>query len=166
MRHLLVKKALQEECDYILFVDSDMHFPQNIAHYLYGRMREEGVNFLAANCVTRVGGCRPTAFYDRTTPVFSKGKRGVEEVNHVGLAVAMIATKPIKQMTPPLFLMDWIPEYQDYCGEDIYFCELWKQQTGNGIFIDHDISEQIGHVGSRELTLDDIDVETANAIGT
>lgn len=89
--------------------------------------------------------------------VFSQGRKGIEQVAHGGLACAMVATKPLKSMQPPLFLNDWLPSAQDYCGEDTYFCHQFQEQTGYGVWVDHDLSQQVRHIGEIEYGHDHVD---------
>jgi hypothetical protein len=52
----------------------------------------------------------------------------------------------LKALKPPLFMMEWVPDTGGYCGEDIYFCQV-AQEAGFDVWIDHDLSQNILHVG-------------------
>ena len=144
-REKMVHKALRSDATHVLFLDSDMTFPMNTIHTLL----KHDVDFVAANCTTRAEPILPVAHDLEGRRLPSKGKKGLEEVQHIGLAVALIKTSAIKKIkSPPLFLIDWIPELFSYCGEDVYFCQKLRQ-VGVPIMIDHDISREIGHVGKR-----------------
>lgn len=144
-REMLVKKALQtKHITHILFVDSDMEFPMNLIHRLYAHDKV----FVGANCTTRAEPVEPVGHDMAGNRLFSTGKTGLQEVTHVGLAIALIQTEPLKDLRPPLFLMDWIPEHRTYCGEDVYFTQKLVEK-GHSIWIDHDVSLNIGHVGTR-----------------
>lgn len=142
-REMLVKRALQEKATHILFVDSDMAFPMDIVHRLLAHKKE----FVAANCTTRVSPSLFVAHDLNGDRLDSRGKHGLQEVQHVGLAVALIDTNVFRRLRPPLFLMDWIPDLGVYCGEDVYFCQL-LDSVGVRQYIDHDLSVQIKHVGT------------------
>jgi len=144
-REMLVKKALQvKHVTHILFIDSDMNFPMNTLHRLYAHDKV----YVAANCTTRAEPVLPIAHDLEGNRLWSKGKSGLQEVVHVGCAIALIQTEPIKALRPPLFLMDWIPDNQNYCGEDVYFTQKMREK-GHQIWVDHDLSQNIGHVGTK-----------------
>lgn len=52
--------------------------------------------------------------------------------------------------------MDWIPALGTYCGEDVYFSQKMAE-IGVDLWIDHDISREISHVGKKKYSFDDID---------
>ena len=143
-REMLVKKALQaKHVTHILFVDSDMEFPMDTIHKLYAHKK----TYVAANCTTRAKPVLPVAHDLAGERLYSAGKSGLQEVTHVGLAIALVETEPLKSMRPPLFLMDWIPDMRNYCGEDVYFTQKLRE-LGHPIWVDHELSQQIKHVGT------------------
>jgi len=143
VREMLVRKTLQtKRVTHMLWIDTDMEFPMHTIHSLY---KHDKV-FVAANCTTRSEPVLPVAHDLAGDRLYSKGKTGLQEVTHVGLAVALIQTEPLKSLRPPLFLMDWVPSMNTYCGEDVYFTQKLRE-AGHQIWIDHDLSQHIGHVG-------------------
>lgn len=160
LREIMVKKSLQHNYTHILFVDSDMEFPMNALNHLLTVGRDK--DFIGANCVTRKFPVVPTAHDLNGDVIDSNGKTGVQEVQHVGLAFALIKTTVIKQhLQPPLFLMDWIPPLQTYCGEDVYFCQKLAA-AGVKMYIDHDLSLQIKHIGKYAYSFNDLLRQKAN----
>jgi hypothetical protein len=151
-RELSTKKALQAEATHVLFIDSDMTFPMNTAN----RLLEHKKDFVAANCTTRQKPVETVAHSLKGERLDSRGKHGLEEVQHVGLAVTLVRTSVIKALRPPLFLMDWIPELQAYCGEDVYFCQKLVAKEVK-LFVDHDLSVNVHHVGSYSYGHDDLE---------
>ena len=152
LRELMVKKALQSNTTHILFIDSDMKFPMDTVH----RLLEHRKAFVAANCTTRAFPVETVAHDVDGEAIRSIGKTGLQEVQHVGLAVALIEVEVLKQLTPPLFLMDWIPPLKTYCGEDVYFCQKLSE-LGVRMWIDHDLSKRVKHVGTYEYGHDDVE---------
>jgi len=53
----------------------------------------------------------------------------------------------LKNVPAPHFEVRWREDIQDYSGEDMYFCRKLFA-AGEQIFIDHDLSNDCGHVGS------------------
>lgn len=151
LREIMVKKALQANASHILFIDSDMKFPMTTAR----RLLEHRKPFVAANCTTRAHPVVTVAHDMDGEAITSKGKHGLMKVQHVGLAVALIETEVLKALRQPLFLMDWIPSLRTYCGEDVYFCQKLVD-AGVDLYIDHDLSRDIGHVGSYIYGHDDV----------
>ena len=151
LREMMVMKALQSGATHLLFIDSDMKFPMTTAR----RLLEHRKEFVGANCTTRVHPVETVAHDLQGNRVISKGKHGLMKVQHVGLAVTMIEAEAVKLLRPPLFLQDWIPNIRKYCGEDVYFCQKLVE-TGVDLYIDHDLSREIGHVGAYTYGHDDV----------
>lgn len=141
-RQMMVAKALSIGATHLMFVDSDMLIPMDTARRLLERRKE----FVAANCTTRKFPTEQVGHSLEGERLDSRGKHGLEEVQHVGLAVSMIETEVLRDLVPPLFLMDWIPSMQTYCGEDVYFCQKLVEK-GVKLWIDHDVSQKVQHVG-------------------
>lgn len=160
LRELMTKKALQNHYSHILFIDSDMEFPMDGLN----RLLSHNKHFVAANCVTRNFPVEPTAHDLYGNRIDSRGKTGIQEVQHVGLAFALINTSVLKtHMKPPLYLMDWIPPIQNYCGEDVYFCQKLAA-AGVKLYIDHDVSQKILHVGTYKYGFKDLEKENGRSI--
>lgn len=142
-RHLLVKKALQDRSvTHILFVDADMDFPMTVVPRLLVHRKP----FVAANCTTRMEPILPVAFGMDGERVYSTGRHGLQQVIHVGLALALIEVDVFRRLTPPLFLQDWIPDNQNYCGEDVYLTQKMAERN-IPCYVDHDLSVEVFHVG-------------------
>jgi len=158
-REKLVVQSLRGEATHILFLDSDMQFPLNTAHRLLQRKKD----FICAAYPSRSEPALPVAADLNGKKFTSKGKAGVQKIQHGGFGVCLINTECVKQLTPPLFLMDWIPkevgEVGGYCGEDVYFSQKMAE-IGVDLWVDHDLSNEIGHVGFKTYTFDDVQSET------
>ena len=141
-RHDIVLRAIERNCTHVLFVDSDMQFPADTLMRLLKRGRE----FVGVNATTRGFPVQHVAHGLDGKRVDSRKKHGLQKVQHVGLAVALIAVDVFKRMEPPLFMMEWIPDKRTYCGEDVYFCAK-AQAVGVDVYIDHDLSHEVLHVG-------------------
>lgn len=143
-RHTVIAQALQQGVSHMLLLDDDMVFPPKVVH---GLMMSE-VPFIGANYPTRSEPPTPTA-------VGTDGKKrwtrqedsGLEEVHGIGLGCCLIESWVFKELKPPFFNIEWNDELKVYKGEDIYFCEKVRTELGIPLFIDHDLSKQIRHVG-------------------
>lgn len=144
-REKIVRQALKnKEYTHLMWVDSDMKVPMDTIHRLLAHDKD----FVAANCTTRKPPIEPVAHGLDGKRMYSVGKKGLEEAQHVGLAVALVKLEPLKRLRPPLFLMDWIPDIDDYCGEDVYFTQKLRE-LGISLWVDHEVSLGVDHVGSR-----------------
>jgi hypothetical protein len=129
----------------MLCLDTDMRFPPDTLR----RLLLHNKAFVAANCVTKRIPAEPTAKTVDGTPVFTDSrKKGLEAVGHVGIAVALLQTKSLLGMEGPNFPFPWQEEEKAYGGEDGFFCKKWREHTGLQIWIDHDLSKAVGHIGS------------------
>ena len=156
-RTLLVREALRVEAQYILFLDSDMVFPRETAHQLVSHQKQA----VAANCVIRQIPSSPTARYksDKYSfgePVFTDPtSTGLEKVWRVGTGVMLLETTLLRRLGEPWFDMTWIniPEYDEpqLVGEDWKLCERLEEE-GIPIYVDHDLSKEIGHIGTLHHT--------------
>jgi len=58
----------------------------------------------------------------------------------------------IKSIKPPHFEIIWDEKTQEYLGEDHYFCAKLRS-NGIKIYVDHDASQTVGHIGDYTYTL-------------
>jgi len=149
-RQGMLDECLSEGWTHMLWLDDDMVFPPHLAHALYAAdKRCIGVNSLRKNPEY----LHYTAKGLDGKWVESKGRKGVEQVATVGLALFMLNLDAVKQTAKPHFEVRWNDEAQVYSGEDMYFCRKLTA-AGETIHIDHDLSNQCGHVGSLVYTFD------------
>jgi hypothetical protein len=141
-RYDLVKSALRYDATHVLFLDSDMIFPKDLLQQML--LRDKDV--LGLNCTTRGWPVTHIAHGFDQQLIDSRGKRGLERVQQVGLAVMLIKAHVLKKLRPPFFMMEWVPDTGGYCGEDIYFCQV-LQADNFDVWVDHDLSQDILHVG-------------------
>jgi hypothetical protein len=149
-----VKAAKAAHAHYILFLDTDHTFPVSLVHQLIQHRRL----VVAANCVTKQIPAQPTARarvpHPQGVPVYSDpDSYGLEEVWRVGTGVMLINMKVFEQIGMGVWDMKYLPEEETYQGEDWTFCEACEN-AGIPLYIDHDLSKQIGHLGNYEFTHD------------
>jgi hypothetical protein len=150
-RQRLLDAALEGDATHLLFVDSDMVFPPQLARYWLGL----GKDVVAANCPTRGFPCNPTARNSDGTPVYSEGKTGVEKVWRVGTGLMMVTAKALRSVPRPAFTPYWSKERDSYVGEDWAFADN-LEAAGFPLWVDHMMSQTIGHIGQYTFTHDDI----------
>jgi hypothetical protein len=142
-RNNLVKQALDTGCTHVLWLDDDMMIPQETIYNLYKR----NVDIVGANCATKVIPSLPTARNNKQHVFTRKDSTGLEEVNRLGTGVLLVKTDVYKNLEFPYFASPEDPDYGNApIGEDIYFIKK-ALKKGYKVFVDHDISKNVYHVG-------------------
>lgn len=157
LRTEIAKNALNQNADYVLFLDSDMKFPK----HLLTQMIKHDLPIVAVNYTTKEIPSVPLAekmdSEGKWIRVHSHdGSSGIEEVAQVGMGAMLIKTDVFRIVPEPWFPMNWDgvelgSEGKGYIGEDIHFCRK-VVEAGIPIFIDHDISKLTCHVGNFNYT--------------
>lgn len=142
-RQAAIDWAKQGNATHLLCIDDDMQFPSDILDDMF----RHDVDILALN-YTRKNPVSPTPLTHGLdgAMVSSLGFTGLEEVAWVGFGIILIKLDAIKDIPAPLFETRWMEERQDFVGEDFYFCGKVRQH-GVKIYIDHDASNKIRHIG-------------------
>jgi hypothetical protein len=146
--------AMGEGCTHILFIDSDMRFPQD----MIGRLVKHDLDIVATNCARRRMPTGPTAqLYkengERELVWTMPESTGLQEVGSVGMGVMLIKREVFEALAEPWFETPWRVDKRGYIGEDVFFCQK-AAAAGFKIWIDHDVSKEIGHIGTFEFKHD------------
>ena len=157
-RNSLVHTAVIEKCDYILFIDADMRFPKTTLERLLAHKKD----IIGVNATTRMMPPKPTARNIQINEdgsvdwleIFSNKEKGIGKVDAIGCGVMLIKTSCLKDIPQPYFYFEQLLKGK-LLGEDIYFC-IKAKDAGIDTWVDHDLSMEIGHVGSYTYGWDDI----------
>jgi cellulose synthase/poly-beta-1,6-N-acetylglucosamine synthase-like glycosyltransferase len=157
-RNSLVHTAVIEKCDYILFIDADMRFPKTTLERLLAHKKD----IIGVNATTRMMPPSPTAKNIQINEdgsvdwlaVYSNKEKGISKVDAIGCGVMLIKTSCLKDIPQPYFYFEQLLKGK-LLGEDIYFC-IKAKDAGIDTWVDHDLSMEIGHVGSYTYGWDDI----------
>jgi hypothetical protein len=146
--------AMAEGCTHILFIDSDMRFPQDMIE----RLLKHDLDIVATNCARRRMPTGPTAqLYkengERELVWTMPESTGLQEVGSVGMGVMLIKANVFSALAEPWFETPWRVDKRGYIGEDVFFCQK-AAAAGFKIWIDHDVSKEIGHIGTFEFKHD------------
>jgi hypothetical protein len=146
--------AMAEGCTHILFIDSDMRFPQDMIE----RLLKHDLDIVATNCARRRMPTGPTAqLYkengERELVWTMPESTGLQEVGSVGMGVMLIKANVFAALSEPWFETPWRVDKRGYIGEDVFFCQK-AAAAGFKIWIDHDVSKEIGHIGTFEFKHD------------
>lgn len=156
-RQEMIDDALAVGCTHLLFVDSDQEFPSNLVHML----ARHGKNVVACNVATKVIPSSPTARnrnpdYEGGDVVFTNSdSTGLQQVWRIGTGVMLINLQIMKHIPKPWFHIEWYPKLNDFKGEDWFFCEQ-LEKAGVPIWIDHDASQAVGHIGHYTYSMADV----------
>ena len=157
-RNSLVRTAVEEKCDYILFIDADVRFPKTTLERLLAHKKD----IIGVNATTRMMPPKPTARNIQINEdgsvdwleVLSNKEKGIGKVDAIGCGVMLIKTSCLKNIPQPYFYFEQLLKGK-LLGEDIYFC-IKAKDAGIDTWVDHDLSMEIGHVGSYTYGWDDI----------
>lgn len=147
-RQNLAQAMIDDGSDWILFLDSDMRFPKETLLRLLSR----NTPFVACNYTTRRAPAEPVAFKRIGTLeklYTDPDSEGLEECSAIGLGIALIHRVVFEQTPKPWFNIPYIPEKDGFWGEDVWFCNAVRK-AGFDIFVDHDLSKEVKHIGLRE----------------
>jgi GT2 family glycosyltransferase len=150
-REKLAQAALDDGCDYILWIDADMRFPKTTIEQLIKHDKD----ICGVNATTRTIPVKATAknllidLEKKTNTwnqVSSKDKKGIEKVTSIGCGVMLVKSEVFKKTPQPWFWFYQLPGNK-VLGEDVHFC-VTAHDAGFETWVDHDLSREIGHVGS------------------
>lgn len=152
MRTKLVSRAMSMNATHILWLDSDMKFPPDTI----ARLLNHNEPIVGCNYPQKEITARPTAYCDcddYVGPLFTTAEsHGLQEVAHVGMGVLLTEVGVFERLDLPFFHFEpQAPDFVATCGEDVYFCRK-ARAAGFKIYVDHDLSREIGHIGEHEYT--------------
>lgn len=156
-RREIVKIALEMKANYLLWLDTDHTFPRNMLHRLISHNKD----VVGANCVTKMIPSHPTARYKpkgddpvQGLPVYTDpSSPELEKVWRLGCGVMLVDMKVYRKIGPNVFDMLYRSDVDAYQGEDWSMCEA-IEKAGFEIWVDHPLSDQVGHVGLYNFTHD------------
>lgn len=163
-RENLALKALEMGATHTLWLDSDMRFPPDIVHKLI----KHDTPMVACNYVKRAVPAMPNSKgLDGKLIATNRDTTGLQVAESAGFGVALIKAEVFEKMPRPWFDQVWMDRDGeiDKMGEDVFF---FKKARVNGftLFVDHDASQHIGHVGTFEYsnamceaTWDEVDLD-------
>ena len=118
-----------------------MAFPPDTAL----RLASHNKPVVACNCVMRDPRLLFTAMRDGQRVETTPASTGLAEVDTVGPAVMLMRTDVVAGVDQPWFAHGRNAAGEDI-GEDVMFCRRLRK-AGQQIYIDHDLSKEIGHIG-------------------
>lgn len=157
-RNFAAKTALEQECDYLLFIDDDMILHEMTFQSLVENIQRPNVDIVMALTYIRGYPFHPMHFICRDKEIkeinaldfyddFEKDidpKTYLVEVDAIGCACVLIKCDLIKKLEPPYFVTT--PHHT----EDVYFCMKAKRTLGrNNVHIYVDCGVPTTHMGNK-----------------
>ena len=156
-RYLLVKQALKGGATHLLFLDSDMAFPRDTLL----RLMCHDKDVVAVNYLGRRPPYDVVAWIDPTHRVMTtKESTGIVQAWRTGFGIVLIKASVFSNLLPPYFGLPFVPERDDFLGEDNYFFDA-LQKARIDLFVDQDLSLDVDHIGSCPLNLQAEDLSGA-----
>lgn len=140
---------------HVLWLDSDMRFPRDTAE----RLLSHHLAVIGCNCTTRVPPIRPTSIRDGSLVYTDAQSTGVVEVDGLGFGVLLMQTDIVKALPRPWFRYGWNAGRRSTIGEDVDFCRRLRE-AGHRLYIDQDLSKEIGHIGTFTFRHEQVPAET------
>lgn len=140
-REAVLAGAIERQATHVLWLDTDMAFPPDTAI----RLAQWNQPIVACNCVMKTAQSVFTAMRGGQRVETRPESSGLESVDTVGPAVMLMRTDAIAGLCRPWFEHGRNADGGDI-GEDVMFCRKLKD-IGRDIYIDHDLSKEIGHIG-------------------
>jgi hypothetical protein len=141
-REAILNAALAQQATHLLWLDTDMGFPPETLM----RLMAHDVAVVAANCVMKTDEPIFTAKRDGRRIETCPDSTGLEEVETVGCAVMLMRLDVVAGLPRPLFVHGINDDGGDI-GEDLMLCQALRN-AGHHIYIDHDLSKDVSHIGS------------------
>jgi len=148
-RNELVDSSLSINATHILWLDSDMHFPDNTLE----RLMSHDKKIVAATYSTRYKPQRSVAFTNQNN--YNDRlleKTGLHEVWAVGMGCMLTHRSVFETLPRPWFNHEWDLRTESFMGEDLFFCKS-AAEHGFDIFVDTDLSQETGHYGTKIFLL-------------
>lgn len=140
-RHVLAVRAIKDHAaTHVLWVDSDMAFPNDALHRLLAHNLEVvGVNY------PRRAPPYISSASDLDRKPFSPAQVGLAQASVIGFGLLLMRTTVFDdEYEMPLFAHH---DEHGYCTEDVTFCNKVRAR-GHAIWVDADLSREVRHVGS------------------
>ena len=162
-RQEILFQAIEEDVDYLLWLDSDMRFPEDLfVRLLQHRTQVVGINYSMRRVPPEFVAIKhlSTGLEDPSQRLITApDSTGLEEVDAVGFGAVLMRMDAINGLPSPReqqwFGHEYVPERMDWIGEDVLFCKLLRE-SGVKLYVDHDLSKECLHVGQYEYGVQDV----------
>ncbi len=142
-RELALREAVERNFTHWLSLDDDMVFPMNTVDRLLAHNKPVvAANYRRKDISKNIG----VACTKAAVPIDSSNKTGLEEVGYTALGMTLFDIQAIKDVPEPHFEVVWCKETRTYWDQDMVFSSKLRD-NGIPIYVDHDLSHDVQHVG-------------------
>ena len=143
---------------HFLSLEDDMGFPPDALH----RLARHRLDIVGANYPTNKGPRQKfTAVGMAGRCETRENSTGLEEAKLMPQGVTLIRREVFEAMPRPWFLVGWNQERRQHVHQDYYFSNEARKH-GFRIWVDHDLSKDVTHVGPYNYTYRDVPEEAEN----
>ena len=147
-RYLCAKRAIEVGADWLLFLDSDMAFPEDILERLLSHKKD----IVGCNYVTRTLPMKPTARHKFDGKPIGHAAKPMTEVKYIATGCLLIHMSVFDDLEAPYFFIGWDKKTNSITGEDYNFCDAVRELKFK-IHCDHEYSPKIKHYGLTGFSL-------------
>jgi len=140
-REWFLEAAITQGATHVLWLDTDMSVPRELAVLL--SLHDQPI--VACNYRVRQPSGLFTAFRDGQRVPTRETSTGLDAVEYVGMGAMLMRTEVVAGLGRPWF-RHGLNELGGDVGEDVMFCR-GLGRAGYTVYIDHDLSKQVGHIG-------------------
>lgn len=145
-REHFLEAALKQGATHVLWLDTDMMFPRTAALQLW--MRDTPI--VGCNYRVRQKTRLFTAQRNDERVHTLAHSTGLEAVDVLGMGVFFMSTDVVADLARPWF-RHGVNEHGGDIGEDVMFCRALRA-AGHTIYLDHDLSKDVLHVGQYDYS--------------
>lgn len=143
-REHFLEAALKQGATHVLWLDTDMSVPRTTALQLFLHAQPiVGCNYV----VRQASGLFTAQREDGTRVATTETSSGLEAVGAIGFGCVLMSADVVADLARPWF-RHGLNDLGGDIGEDIVFCRALRA-AGHAIYLDHDLSKEIGHIGQR-----------------
>ncbi len=153
-REQTAEAALRSDCSHLLWLDSDMVFPD----WILERLLSHDVDLVAGNyCMRGALEPQPTAVVDiqpdgRCRRTFAAQGDALVEVEGIGFGALLMKRSVLERIAQPRFPIQWNAAGKFHDGEDVGFCTK-AREAGFKLHVDPVVTRHLGHIGAYLYTL-------------
>ena len=147
-REWFLEASIKQGATHVLWLDTDMSVPRETAVLL--ALHDQPI--VACNYVVRQASGLFTASRDGERVPTTEASTGLEAVEYVGMGAMLMRTDVVDGLGRPWF-RHGLNELGGDVGEDVMFCR-GLGRAGFPIYIDHDLSKQVGHIGQHTYRIE------------
>lgn len=148
-RNRLAKNAREKGATHVLFIDTDLDWPVDALFRLLSHDKDI-VGATTCKRMDETGAPIGTAVAKKSNQDRIEVKTGGElvEMEVIGCCFMLIRMEVFEKIGLPAFYEPPEPAIEDAIGEDVTFCRV-ARKAGYKIWMDFDLSVQIGHWGKK-----------------